>query len=55
MVIEAGAMKQLHEYKVDTLTSPLDVACPCGAYIHAIAGAWCPLCGAKVVEIRHVG
>ena len=47
--------KQCHEHEPYTLGSRLDVRCLCGNLIHPISGAWCPLCGAKVIEVRIAG
>jgi hypothetical protein len=54
VVIEDQATNERHEYKSDRFASALDVRCPCGGRIHPILGAWCLLCGAKVIEVRHV-
>jgi hypothetical protein len=52
VVIEDQKTKDRH---ANTFSSALDVRCPCGGFIHPILGAWCVLCGAKVVEIQEVG
>ena len=46
VVIEDHATQQQH--------SALDVLCLCGARIHPIVGAWCPKCGAKVLQVRQI-
>jgi len=51
VVIEDRKTKERHEYKTP---SALDVQCPCGGFIHIILGAWCVLCGARVVQVEQV-
>ena len=52
VVFEDPATKQRKEGSPYKFASTLDVPCPCGNLIHPITGAWCPRCGAKVVEVR---
>ena len=44
---------QRTECKPYPFASTLEVRCVCGNLIHPILGAWCTLCGLKVVEVRH--
>ena len=53
VVIENQSTKQCLEQKPHPFGSKLDVPCLCGNRIHPIVGAWCPQCGAKVVEVRN--
>jgi hypothetical protein len=55
LVIEDQKTKERHEFRSYTFASALDVKCPCGGSIHSILGAWCVLCGAKVVQVQEVG
>jgi len=52
VVFEDHATKQCQESTPYAFASALEVACPCGNLIHPIPGAWCTLCGTKVVEVR---
>jgi len=52
VVIEDNATQQSSESKPYQTGTALDILCQCGARIHPIVGAWCPKCGAKVVQIR---
>jgi hypothetical protein len=52
VIFEDQATKQRQESNPYTFASTLDVRCVCGNLIHAMPGAWCPQCGAKVVEVR---
>ena len=52
VVFEDQATKNCQEGKPYRFASALEVRCLCGNLIHPIPGAWCPLCGAKVVEVR---
>jgi hypothetical protein len=52
VVFEDRATKQCQESTPYAFASALEVACPCGNLIHPIPGAWCTLCGTKVVEVR---
>jgi hypothetical protein len=52
VVFEDQATQQRQESSPYTFASTLDVRCLCGNLIHPIPGAWCPQCGAKVVEVR---
>jgi len=54
VVIEDQQTNERHERRTNTLGSLLDVRCPGGGSIHPILGAWCVLCGAKVVQVRQV-
>ncbi len=54
VVIEDRADGQRHERAAYPRGSALDVLCLCGGRIHPIVGAWCPKCGAKVVQIQEV-
>lgn len=49
VVIEEQKTKEHHEHEV---TDALSVQCLCGGSIHPILGAWCILCGAKVVNLQ---
>jgi hypothetical protein len=51
-VIEDQATQQNYESEPYPMGAALDLACRCGARIHPIVGAWCPKCGAKVIQIR---
>ena len=51
-VIKDQVTKQSYESGPYPMGTALDVQCVCGARIHLIVGAWCPKCGAKVVQIR---
>jgi len=55
VVIENETTQQSFESKSYPTRTALDIQCMCGASIHPIAGAWCPGCGSKVVQIRGVG
>ena len=55
VVIEDQKTKEHHAYKTYTFASALEVQCLCGGFIHSILGAWCVLCGAKVVQVQEVG
>jgi len=52
VVIEDQKTKERHEYRIDTFAGALNARCLCGGSIHPILGAWCVLCGAKVVQIQ---
>jgi len=52
VVFEDPATKLHKEGRPFTFASTLDVRCLCGNLVHPIIGAWCPRCGAKVVEVR---
>jgi len=52
VVIEDQVTKQIHESEPYPMGSFLDIQCLCGARIHPIIGAWCPKCGAKVIQLR---
>ena len=52
VVFEDQATKQCRESTPYAFASALEVRCLCGNLIHPIPGAWCPQCGAKVVEVR---
>jgi hypothetical protein len=52
VVFEDQATMQCQESKPYAFATALDVQCPCGNLMHPIPGAWCPLCGTKVVEVR---
>lgn len=52
VVFEDPTTKQRKEARPYTFADTLDVRCLCGNLIHPITGAWCPQCGAKVVEVR---
>lgn len=52
VVFEDAATKRRKEGRPYKFASTLDVLCPCGNLIHPIIGAWCPRCGARVVEVR---
>jgi hypothetical protein len=54
VVIEDQATKRTYDRKPYPRGTALDVQCLCGSSIHPIVGAWCPNCGAKVVQIREV-
>ena len=55
VVIEDRAAQRRHECEAYPRGSVLDVPCLCGGRIHPIVGAWCPKCGAKVVQLQEVG
>jgi hypothetical protein len=52
LVIEDQATKLSYDSEPYPTGTALDIQCVCGARIHPIVGAWCPKCGAKVVQIR---
>lgn len=52
LVIEDQATKLSYDSAPYPMGTALDIQCVCGARIHPIVGAWCPKCGAKVIEIR---
>jgi hypothetical protein len=52
VVIEDQATKQTYDGEPFPMGTALNIQCLCGARIHPIVGAWCPQCGAKVVQIR---
>ena len=52
VVIENQSNKQRYEQEPYPFAGRLDVRCLCGSPIHPILGAWCPQCGAKVIEVR---
>jgi hypothetical protein len=52
VVFEDQATKQCQESTPYAFASALEVRCPCGNLIHPIPGAWCTLCGTKVLEVR---
>jgi hypothetical protein len=52
LVIENQATKYSYDSEPYSMGTALDIQCVCGARIHPIVGAWCPKCGAKVVQIR---
>jgi hypothetical protein len=52
LVIEDPATKQNYDSEPFLTGTALDIPCVCGAHIHPIVGAWCPKCGAKIVQIR---
>jgi hypothetical protein len=53
VVIENQFNKQRYEQVPYPYAGRLDVVCLCGNLIHPILGAWCPQCGAKVIELRN--
>ena len=53
VVIESQSNKQRYEQEPYPFGGRLDVRCLCGNLIHPIVGAWCPQCGAKVIEVRN--
>jgi hypothetical protein len=55
VVIEDQKTKERHEYRTYTFASASKVQCPCGGFMHPILGAWCVLCGTKVVQIQEAG
>jgi len=52
VVLENQSNKQRYEQAPYPFAGRLDVRCLCGSPIHPILGAWCPQCGAKVIEVR---
>jgi hypothetical protein len=52
VVLEDQATKHCQESSPYTFASALEVRCLCGNLIHPIPGAWCPQCGAKVLNVR---
>ncbi len=52
LVIEDQATNLSYDSEPYPMGTALDIQCVCGAHIHPIVGAWCPKCGAKVVQIR---
>ena len=52
VVIEDRATKLRFDMEPYPMGTALDIPCVCGAHIHPIVGAWCPECGAKVIQIR---
>jgi hypothetical protein len=52
LVLEDPATKQNYDSEPFPMGTALDIHCLCGARIHPIVGAWCPKCGARVVQIR---
>jgi len=52
VVIEDQKTKERHEYKIYTFASALNARCLCGGSIHPILGAWCVVCGAKVIQVQ---
>ena len=52
LVIEDQATKQSYDSEPYLMGTALDIACLCGARIHPMVGAWCPKCGARVLQIR---
>jgi hypothetical protein len=51
VVLEDPATKHRQECAPYAFASALEVHCPCGNLIHPIPGAWCTLCGRKVVDV----
>jgi hypothetical protein len=51
VVLEDPATKRRQECAPYAFASALEVHCLCGNLIHPIPGAWCTLCGRKVVDI----
>jgi hypothetical protein len=51
VVLEDPATKRRQECAPYAFASALEVPCLCGNLIHPIPGAWCTLCGRKVVDI----
>ena len=52
VIFEDPATKHCLEGKPYLFATALKVQCLCGNLINPIAGAWCTLCGLKVVEVR---
>jgi hypothetical protein len=52
LVTEDQATKLSYDAESHPMGTALDIQCVCGARIRPIVGAWCPRCGAKVVQIR---
>jgi hypothetical protein len=52
VVLEDQATKHHQESSPYAFAGALEVRCRCGNLIHPIPGAWCTLCGLKVVEVR---
>jgi hypothetical protein len=52
VAIEDPATKQNCDSEPFSMGTALDIQCVCGARIHPIVGAFCPKCGAQVVQIR---
>jgi hypothetical protein len=52
VVLEDPTTKQNYDSEPFPMGTALDIHCLCGARIHPIVGAWCPKCGARVVQIR---
>ena len=52
VVLEDEVTRQRQECTPYEFASALEVRCPCGNLIHPIPGAWCTLCGMKVVDVR---
>jgi hypothetical protein len=52
LVIEDQPTKVSYDSEPYPMGTALHIQCVCGARIHPIVGAWCPKCGAKVVQIR---
>jgi hypothetical protein len=52
VVMEDSATRQRFDSQPYPMGTALDIKCVCGARIHPIVGAWCPHCGAKVVEVQ---
>jgi hypothetical protein len=53
VVFEDQATKHCQEGKPYAFASALEARCLCGNLVHPIPGAWCTLCGLKVLEVRH--
>jgi len=51
VVLEDPATKHRQECVPYAFASALEVRCLCGNLIHPIPGAWCRLCGRKVVDV----
>ncbi len=51
VVLEDPATKHRQECAPYAFASALEVNCLCSNLIHPIPGAWCTLCGRKVVDV----
>lgn len=51
VVLEDPATNHRQECAPYAFASALEVHCLCGNLIHPIPGAWCTLCGMKVVDV----
>jgi hypothetical protein len=52
LVVENQATKLSYDSEPCPMGTAVDIPCVCGARIHPIVGAWCPKCGARVLQIR---